>query len=45
MPPKGQTQMKKKSITNETIVTMNWAEHDPRSVKAGLNGKGVVVQI
>lgn len=31
--------MKKKSITNETIFTMNWAEHDPRSVKASLNGK------
>ncbi|MFS2023207.1 hypothetical protein [Massilia sp. CT11-137] len=32
--------MKTKMISNETIFTMNWAEHDPRSVKASLNGKG-----
>ena len=32
--------MKTESITNETIYTINWAEQDPRSVKASLNGKG-----
>jgi hypothetical protein len=32
--------MKTRMISNETIFTMDWAEHDPRSVKASLNGKG-----
>ncbi len=32
--------MKTRMISNETIFTTNWAEHDPRSVKASLNGKG-----
>lgn len=27
-------------ISNDTIFTTNWAEHDPRSVKASLNGRG-----
>lgn len=32
--------MKTRTISNETIFTTNWAEQDPRSVKASLNGKG-----
>lgn len=32
--------MKTRAITNETIFTINWADQDPRSVKASLNGKG-----
>lgn len=32
--------MKIWTISNETIFTTNWAEQDPRSVKASLNGKG-----
>ena len=32
--------MKTKTISNETIFTTNWAEQDPRSAKASLNGKG-----
>lgn len=32
--------MNTKMISNEAIFTTNWAEQDPRSVKASLNGKG-----
>jgi hypothetical protein len=32
--------MKTRAITNETIFTINWADQDPRAVKASLNGKG-----
>lgn len=32
--------MKTWTISNETIFTTDWAEQDPRSVKASLNGKG-----
>lgn len=32
--------MNTKAITNETIIAINWADQDPRSVKASLNGKG-----
>jgi hypothetical protein len=32
--------MKTRAIMNETIFTINWADQDPRSVKAILNGKG-----
>lgn len=32
--------MKTRVITNETIFTINWADQDPRSAKASLNGKG-----
>ena len=32
--------MKTRAISNETIFTTNWADQDPRSVKASLNGRG-----
>lgn len=32
--------MKTRAITNKTIFTINWADQDPRSAKASLNGKG-----
>lgn len=32
--------MKTSMISNDTIFTINWAEQDPRSVKASLNGRG-----
>jgi hypothetical protein len=32
--------MKTNAISNETIFTTNWADQDPRSVKASLNGRG-----